>query len=55
MTTLSNASFTSHYPVTGEVIAEYPITDRDQVLAAVTRARAASMAWQELGFNGRLG
>ena len=53
MTTLSNATFASHYPVTGEVIAEYPIADRDQVLAAVTRARAASMAWQELGFSGR--
>ena len=53
MTTLSSATFASHYPVTGEVIAEYPIADRDQVLAAVARARAASVAWQELGFSGR--
>jgi len=53
MTTLSSATFASHYPVTGEVIAEYPITDRDQVFAAVARARAASLAWQNLGFSGR--
>ena len=53
MTTLSNATFTSHYPVTGEVIADYPIADREQVHAAVARARAASLAWQNLGFKGR--
>lgn len=53
MTTLSNATFTSHYPVTGEVIAEYPIADRDHVLASVARARVASTAWQNLGFAGR--
>jgi aldehyde dehydrogenase (NAD+) len=53
MTTLSSATFASHYPVTGEVIAQYPIADRDQVIAAVARARAASAAWQDLGFAGR--
>ena len=53
MTTLSNATFASHYPVTGEVIANYPITDRAQVHEAVSRARAASSAWQNLGFKGR--
>jgi aldehyde dehydrogenase (NAD+) len=53
MTTLSSATFASHYPVTGEVIAEYPIADREQVHAAVARARAASLAWQNLGFKGR--
>ena len=53
MTTVSNATFASHYPVTGEVIAEYPITSRDQVIASVARAREASAAWQNLGFNGR--
>ena len=53
MTTLSSATFASHYPVTGEVLAEYPITDRDQVIATVARARAASAAWQNLGFAGR--
>ena len=53
MTTLSSATFASHYPITGEIIAEYPITDREQVHAAVTRARAASLAWQNLGFKGR--
>ena len=53
MTTLSSATFASHYPVTGEVLAEYPITDRDQVIATVARARAASAAWHNLGFAGR--
>jgi len=53
MTTLSSATFASHYPVTGEIIAEYPIADREQVHAAVARARAASLAWQNLGFKGR--
>ncbi len=53
MTTLSNATFASHYPVTGEVITNYPITDRAQVHEAVSRARAASLAWQNLGFKGR--
>ena len=53
MTTLSNATFASHYPVTGEVIENYPITDRAQVHEAVSRARAASSAWQNLGFKGR--
>ena len=53
MTTLSSATFASHYPVTGEVIAEYPITSRDEVLTAVTHARDASQAWRDLGFSGR--
>ena len=53
MTTLSSATFASHYPVTGEVIAEYPVADREQVHAAVARARAATVAWQNLGFKGR--
>ena len=53
MTTLSSATFASHYPVTGEVLAEYPIADREQVHAAVARARATSGAWQNLGFKGR--
>ena len=53
MTTFSNATFASHYPVTGEVIADYPIADREQVRASVAKARAASLAWQSLGFKGR--
>jgi len=53
MTTLSSATFASHYPITGEVIAEYPITSRDEVLTAVTHARDASQAWRDLGFSGR--
>ncbi len=56
MSTSANSSaksFTSHYPVTGEVIAEYPIADRETVFNAVSAARHASSAWQELGFKGR--
>ena len=40
MTTLSSGTFASHYPVTGEVIAQYPIADREQVQAAVTAVNA---------------
>jgi aldehyde dehydrogenase (NAD+) len=53
MTTLSSGTFASHYPVTGEVIADYPITDREAVFSAVASARIASKSWQELGFKGR--
>ena len=53
MTTLSSGTFASHYPVTGEVIAQYPITDRETVFRAVAGARTASKAWQDLGFKGR--
>jgi len=53
MTTLSSGTFASHYPVTGEVIAQYPITDRETVFSAVAGARTASQAWQDLEFKGR--
>lgn len=53
MTTLSSATFASHYPVTGEVIADYPITDRQTVFNTVASTRIASKAWQDLGFRGR--
>ena len=53
MTTLSSGTFASHYPVTGEILAEYPIADRETVFSAVARARIASKSWQELGFKGR--
>ena len=52
MSTSAN-TFTSHYPVTGEVIANYPIADRETVFSAVAAARSASTAWQDLGFKGR--
>ena len=56
MSTSTNASantFASHYPVTGEVIANYPIADRETVFNAVAAARSAATAWQDLGFKGR--
>jgi len=47
------ATFNSHYPVTGEVLASYEITERDEVNLAVDLARDASHAWVALGFAGR--
>ena len=47
------ATFNSHYPVTGEVLATYEITDRDEVNLAVDLARDASYAWVAMGFAGR--
>ena len=47
------ATFNSHYPVTGEVLASYEITERDEVNLAVDLARDASVAWVALGFAGR--
>jgi aldehyde dehydrogenase (NAD+) len=47
------ATFNSHYPVTGEVLASYEITERDEVNLAVDLARDASAAWVALGFAGR--
>jgi aldehyde dehydrogenase (NAD+) len=46
-------TFASHYPVTGEVIAEYQVTERPEVFVAVARARTAAVAWNNLGFSGR--
>jgi aldehyde dehydrogenase (NAD+) len=47
------ATFNSHYPVTGEVLASYEITERDEVNLAVDLARDASRAWVAMGFAGR--
>jgi len=47
------ATFNSHYPVTGEVLASYEITERDEVNLAVDLARDASAAWVAMGFAGR--
>ena len=47
------ATFDSHYPVTGEVLSTYEITDRDEVNLAVDLARDASYGWVEMGFKGR--
>lgn len=46
-------TFASHYPVTGEFLAQYPTTERAEVFASVARAKTASVAWNNLGFTGR--
>ncbi len=38
---------------TGEMIGELPVADEEAVLAAVTRARAAQLAWATLSFQQR--
>jgi len=53
METITTSSFDSHNPVDGAVLASYPNTSAADVNAAVARARAASVAWQALGFRGR--
>jgi aldehyde dehydrogenase (NAD+) len=53
METIATPSFDSHNPVDGTVLASYPNTSAADVNAAVARARAASLAWQALGFRGR--
>lgn len=49
----SAATFASLDPRNGDVIAEYPIDDRDAVGAAVERARIAARWWDAQGFRGR--
>jgi acyl-CoA reductase-like NAD-dependent aldehyde dehydrogenase len=44
---------TSLEPATGEVVATFPVHDEADVQAAVSRARAATEWWQQLGFTGR--
>ncbi len=46
-------SFDSLDPVTGDVVASFPIHDEAEVRAAVQRARDAATWWQELGWDGR--
>lgn len=49
----SEETFTSHNPATGEVVARFPIHSKDEVDAAVARARVAFGWWQGLGYHGR--
>ncbi len=46
-------TFDSLNPATGDVVGTHRIDDREQVEAAVARARAATAWWQGLGFDGR--
>lgn len=43
----------SRDPATGEVVGTVPVTPVEGVALAVARARAASVAWRALGFEGR--
>lgn len=53
MSTSIQASFSKFDPATGEVIAKYRDSSREQVIEAVSSARLSTRAWQALGFNGR--
>ncbi|MGH1563723.1 aldehyde dehydrogenase family protein [Mumia sp. DW29H23] len=46
-------TFDSLDPATGDVVGTYPLTTREEVDAAVERARLASQWWAEIGFDGR--
>src|SRR5215470_8044826 len=42
-------------PVTGEVIGQIPVTSREEVQQAATRARAAQPGWEARGVKERAG
>ncbi|MCU1589810.1 MAG: aldehyde dehydrogenase [Frankiales bacterium] len=46
-------TFESLEPSTGNVVATFPVHTAAEVEAAVARARAASVWWQQLGWSGR--
>ena len=46
-------TFTVENPATGEVIAELPDLDADELARLAGRARAVQPAWEALGFEGR--
>jgi acyl-CoA reductase-like NAD-dependent aldehyde dehydrogenase len=50
MALITETSFNTHSPVTGQVLATYPIHADSDVRNAVTAARQASAQWQELGY-----
>lgn len=51
--TIAIETFDSLNPATGDVVGTHPIHTREDVEAAVARARSASEWWQDLGFAGR--
>ncbi|MDQ3404621.1 MAG: aldehyde dehydrogenase family protein [Actinomycetota bacterium] len=55
MTTVQATTFDSLNPATDEVVGTHPIHTKEQVQAAVARARAAAAWWADLGFAGRAG
>jgi acyl-CoA reductase-like NAD-dependent aldehyde dehydrogenase len=50
---MSQTTFPSHNPSTGEVIQNFPNTSPAEVNAAVARAHAVAPAWRALGYSGR--
>lgn len=53
MTAADHLTFNSLNPVSGEVLASYPIHTEDDVRRVVVAARSASSQWQSLDFFGR--
>jgi aldehyde dehydrogenase (NAD+) len=49
----TSETFESTDPDTGAVVGVFPVHDADAVRATVERARVASRAWAELGYDGR--
>ena len=49
----SPKTFDSFNPATDELVGTHPIHTEAEVVAAVDRARDASIWWQEIGFDGR--
>jgi aldehyde dehydrogenase (NAD+) len=43
----------SHSPATGEEVGHYPNTSAETINELITRARAASCQWRDIGFKGR--
>ena len=50
---IDNGELISTSPNTGAEVGRFPVADAEAVGAAVSRARAASGWWRELGFDGR--
>ncbi|MBM4263383.1 MAG: aldehyde dehydrogenase family protein [Deltaproteobacteria bacterium] len=48
-----SSTLTVRSPATGEKLAELPVASRESVTAAVERARAAQLHWQETSFSAR--
>ena len=49
----SKSGFDVVNPATGEVVGNYPVHTRDDVVQAVSAAREAQKWWESLGFDGR--
>jgi succinate-semialdehyde dehydrogenase/glutarate-semialdehyde dehydrogenase len=52
--TIELAKISNSNPATGELLSEHPIATAEEVLSAVSRARAAQPAWNALGISRRI-